>query len=195
MNQEIEIEYKNLLTEEEYHLLSKEYFSEEVDSYTQKNTYFDTESEDLRKINCAFRIRIKAHEAEITLKSPFEGHHKELNSELTLDEAQELTSKQSIQVPEHIAEFLRSEFQLDISMIYKIAELKTERLEKDYRNCLIVLDKSWYSGLVDYELEVESPSIELGEALFHSILKEHSIPKRETLNKIARAYSAYKGNN
>lgn len=190
MKQEIEIEFKNLLTKEEYEKLSSEYFNTHTDSYKQRNSYYDTNSFQLKKANCALRIRIKEQDAEITLKSPFKGYHKELNIPLTIEEAERLISAQSISLPEQVSQFLKKITHLDITHVSKVTELTTERIEKNYKDCLLVLDKSWYSDKIDYELEIESPSIEKGQAVFNSILNSHAIPKRETLNKIARAQNA-----
>ncbi|MCC5895133.1 MAG: CYTH domain-containing protein [Alkalibacterium sp.] len=190
MNQEIEIEFKNLLTEEEYDVLSSTYFLKSAESFTQKNIYYDTESYDLKNRSCALRIRVKEESAEFTLKSPFEGHHKELNIPLTIEEAERLISMEAIMPPEQIKAFLKNEYELDVTTVNKLTELVTQRIEKEYKECLLVLDKSWYNDTVDYELEIESPSIEQGSSLFDSLLRTHSIPKRHTPNKIARAHRA-----
>ncbi|PRY83985.1 CYTH domain-containing protein [Alkalibacterium olivapovliticus] len=192
MTQEIEIEFKNLLTKEEYDLILNDYFTDLLDFYTQKNVYYDTASYELKGAKCALRIRLKDNMAEFTLKSPHEGHHKELNIPLSQKEAEDLISSQSISIPIQISAFLKADYQLDIDHVLKIAELTTKRIEKDYKECLIVLDKSWYSNTVDYELEVEAPSIALGKEVFSSILNQYDIPERETLNKIARARNAIK---
>lgn len=190
MNQEIEIEFKNLLEEEEYKTLLKQLFDSSSQEYVQKNVYFDTEDFLLREHLCALRIRLKDDYAEMTLKTPFDGHHKELNLALDMDEAQKIIQEGKFTVPEAINTILKKENLPSIHTVTKIAELKTKRIEKMTDDGLIVLDKSWYADQVDYELEVESHNIETGDKLFQSILSSFTIPKRKTANKIARAFQA-----
>lgn len=192
MNQEIEIEFKNLLTAKEYDLLKAEFFERAASGFRQTNTYFDTEDGDLKKAACALRIRIKEDEAELTLKTPFKGHHKEWNMDMLQSEALQHVNAPVFLVPSSLQGFIKEELGLEITQVKKIAELTTERLETSYKDCLVVLDKSWYSRTVDYELEVESPSIEKGSRVFQSLLNRYAIPTRQTPNKIRRAVSAFK---
>lgn len=190
MNQEIEIEFKNLLNEAEYQTLLNQVFDKTSQEYVQTNVYFDTTDFLLKEHSCALRIRIKDKDAEMTLKTPFEGHHKELNLSLDKEEAEDLIRKGFFSVPEEINTILVKENLPYIDTVKRIADLKTKRIEKSTENGLIVLDKSWYSDTIDFELEVESHSIEAGAKLFQAILSEFSIPERKTENKIARAFKA-----
>lgn len=192
MKQEMEIEFKNILTKNEYDSLYSDLKQDNSSEYTQRNVYFDTPSLDLRKRKCALRIRLKNNEAEMTLKTPFEGHHKELNLPLSLDEAHLLTIQGAFQIPDPILDILESDDSFPSRSVIKLAELTTTRLETEKDDALIVLDKSTYSGYVDYELEVEAASEESGLTVFESILDNYAIPKRETENKIARAFNAGK---
>ncbi|GEK92051.1 CYTH domain-containing protein [Alkalibacterium kapii] len=190
MKQEVEIEFKNLLTEKEFNRLKSIYFSHSPLPFTQDNYYFDTKDNILRSASCALRIRIKNESAEMTLKTPFQGHHTETNLDLTLEQANNLIEKGHFSVPEDIFNVLKEEGVLITSDVFKIAHLKTERLELEKPHSLIVLDKSFYSDKVDFELEVEADSKSRGEKLFNSILKEHDITRKATETKIARAYKA-----
>lgn len=190
MNQNIEIEYKNLLTESEYAGLYKTLNFAEDNSFVQENIYFDTNDFSLKQKRLALRIRIKDQQAEMTLKSPHKGHLLETNHMLQLDEARTLIKNRTLKPEGKIAEVLTS-YDIDLtSPIQVFAQLKTERVEKAVKNSLIVLDKSWYADQVDYELEVESSTAAEGTELFEQLLKELHIPKRETPNKIARAFAA-----
>ncbi|WP_212685903.1 CYTH domain-containing protein, partial [Salmonella enterica] len=71
MAQEIEIEFKNLLTEEEYlKLLSNLPFPKY--SQTQTNYYFETEDFSLKAHGSALRIREKNGNYTLTLKETHE---------------------------------------------------------------------------------------------------------------------------
>ncbi|GAB2479090.1 CYTH domain-containing protein [Alkalibacterium psychrotolerans] len=188
MKHELEIEFKNLLTEEEYQRLMRVHFSDSESGFTQKNVYFDTDTMDLKKSKCALRIRLKGNQAELTLKTPFEGHHHETTIHLDSNEAKEIIAEGRFTLPSELYAFLVDKIDLADQDVNKLAELTTLRHEKDFRDCLLVLDKSSYSNTTDYEIELESQSVETGKDVFNAILAEFSIPKRDTPNKIARAF-------
>ncbi|WP_423189701.1 CYTH domain-containing protein [Alkalibacterium sp. f15] len=190
MKQAVEIEYKNLLTEEEYMKLKEIFFKDGAKPVTQENYYFDTEDHVLKKNQCALRIRIKENHAEMTLKTPFEGHHKETTLVLGSENAKKMIKTGSFILPKDIISVLKEE---NISLdphFFMTAELKTERLEAINPHSIIVLDKSYYSDQQDFELEIESDSKATGEVLFNQILTDNAIPVRPTTNKIARAFEA-----
>lgn len=190
MRQEVEIEYKNLLTQQEYEKLKAIFFTDAAAPFTQENYYFDTKDYILKNSRCALRIRIKDDSAEMTLKTPFEGHHTETTLDMTPVKARELITAGSFPLPEAIHSVLVQEGINVDQDLFKTAQLKTERLEALNPHSIIVLDKSFYSNMIDYELEVESDSKATGEKLFTQILNDHSIPKRDTPNKIARAFNS-----
>lgn len=190
MNQNIEIEFKNLLTESEYTNLIKELKLSKKSTFTQENIYFDTPDFSLKEKKLALRIRIKENQAEITLKSPHKGHLLETNMSINISEAKIILQKNSFIPTGMIKEVLESYGINLISSLHIFARLKTERVEKKSQDSIIVLDKSRYADQVDYELEVESLSVEAGTKLFNTLLEKYSIPRRETPNKIARAFKA-----
>ncbi|MCD8508548.1 MAG: CYTH domain-containing protein [Bacillus sp. (in: Bacteria)] len=73
-------------------------------------------------------------------------------------------------------------------MMY-LGQLTTERLEATIPEGLIVLDKSSYFTVEDFELEFECSSRKTGEEYFHQFLEKHEIPLRKTENKILRFYN------
>lgn len=190
MNQNIEIEFKNLLTESEYTNLFKELKLNTQSTFTQENIYFDTPDFSLKGKKLALRIRIKENQAEITLKSPHKGHLLETNMPLTISETNAILQKNTFVPTGMIAEVLES-YEINLTRsLHIFARLKTERIEKKVQDSIIVLDKSWYADQVDYELEVESLSAEEGTQLINDLLEKYSIPRRKTPNKIARAFKA-----
>jgi uncharacterized protein YjbK len=190
MSQELEIEYKNLLTEKEYNTLLTHFQLDEDDFFTQENSYFDTTDYQLKEQGAALRIRIKENMAEITLKTPQDGHLLETNQSISINTAKRFIEEKSFIPTGLIAQTLHS-LGIDSSTpIVLMAHLKTKRAEKVAGDELIVLDQSWYGEKMDYELEIEAKEATKGERAFSDLLKQFDIPKRKTKNKIQRAYEA-----
>lgn len=188
MSQELEIEFKNLLTKSEYTQLVTHFGINEEDFFTQENSYFDTKSYQLKEASSALRIRIKEESAEITLKTPEGEHLLETNQEISVAQAKEMIETGSFQPQGKIQEVMQ---RLNITEpVYLHTHLKTKRAEKQIENELLVLDQSWYANEMDFELEVETTDAAQGKVFFDDILARFSIPKRDTPNKIQRAFSA-----
>ena len=192
MSQELEIEFKNLLSKYEYQDLFESYHFSVVKPIIQENYYFDTEDLSLKEQSCSVRIRIVEgqDQAELTLKSPSDNHDHlvETTESIPLAQAQKIIKADQVLLPQSIEDQLSQEG-LKISQLSLITWLKTKRYEKSYQDCLLVLDQSWYGQTSDYELELEAPSHDKGQDLFYTILLNHDIPQRDKVNKVARAFS------
>lgn len=189
MNQEIEIEYKNILSQEEYEKML-EYYSKQanITSWEQSNYYFDTPDLQLKKANSALRIRtIENKKAEITLKTPYGDHLLENTISLDYNKARKMVSAGQIGLPDSIERIFKK-MNIDLNLLKYQASMTTLRNEWQDSNCTIVLDQSNYIQTRDYELEVEAPTDEAAQEVFNQILEQFSIEKRETPNKIARAF-------
>ncbi|WP_251136808.1 CYTH domain-containing protein [Exiguobacterium sp. s193] len=182
MRQEMEIEFKNLLTEVEYERLMNHY-GKEVDPIWQANDYFDTPTFELRKQGAALRIREKKTGLVLTLKQPKDDGLLETHVTLSETEAEELFKYGIIQ-SDAMNEQLRP-FNLTSSLEH-LGRLETTRFETLLESGLLVLDKSNYLGVTDYELEFEVTDYTQGKIAFTKLLTEHEIPQRETKNKIVR---------
>lgn len=189
MSQELEIEFKNLLTSDEFNKLKRYFLVEDHDYFEQKNSYFDTQSLWLRKNNSALRIREKNNQYILTLKQATHEGMLETHHPLTESEAIQFIEKPELP-PGQIQEILEDLCRNDHASLQLLGELTTYRAETPYKNGLIVLDHSLYLGQDDYELEYEVPDFEEGKANFFSLLEEFNIPKRKTQNKIARLFEA-----
>lgn len=188
MTQEIEIEYKNLLTKQEFNrLLYGIPFPEH--GKTQTNYYFETNDFKLKANGSALRIREKNGDFRLTLKQPHPDGLLETHDELTKEEARNWLDGQ-ISAKSNTEKQL---WALGISpgdLIF-YGSLKTERRETAPSDqVLLVLDYSTYNGESDYELELEATSIAAGKQAFQSLLNSYSIPERETPNKIKRFFSS-----
>ncbi|MER2122675.1 MAG: CYTH domain-containing protein [Exiguobacterium indicum] len=182
IRQELEIEFKNLLSEQEYLSLFTHYASAKQPIW-QANDYFDTPDFELRKKGAALRIREKKQGLILTLKQPHEEGLLETHVTLSSTEAEDLF-KYGLIHSEEMNEQLKS-FDLQGSLEH-LGRLETERIETVLPEGLLVLDKSRYLGHTDYELEFEVSNFEQGQKDFERILSEHDIPQRKTKNKIVR---------
>jgi|SRR5690625_359228 len=186
MSQEIEIEYKNLLTKDEFNsLLSNLSFPRK--GQVQINYYFETADLALRNKLSALRIREKNGSYQLTLKEPHPEGLLETHDLLTEKEAFSWLHGNIIE-KKHVIKQLKN---LDIpyeNLLY-FGKLTTERREMSYENVLIVLDKSTYNGLTDYEFELEAPCKNIGKRIFNELLQKNNIILKKTPNKIERFFS------
>ncbi|SFA82652.1 Uncharacterized protein YjbK [Lentibacillus halodurans] len=187
MRQEIEIEFKNLLTKEEFNRLFENLpFPEE--SQLQTNHYFETADFSLKKMGCALRIREKDGTFTLTLKEPHANGLLETHDSLTQEEADNWMNGNKV-LEKNVSKRM-AEKGITIEKLNYYGSLITKRRELNYKNMLLVLDYSTYHGSNDYELEIEAASEAAGLERMHEILTDFNIKKRDTPNKIQRFFSA-----
>src|SRR5699024_2293642 len=102
MSQEIEIEYKNLLTKQEFDYLLG-HFPFPQNSQKQTNFYFETENFSLKENGAALRIREKDGHYRLTLKEPHPDGLLETHDPLT--EAEAMNWLQGNKEPEQVWQF------------------------------------------------------------------------------------------
>lgn len=189
MSQELEIEFKNMLTETEYHALLKLFGATKTDFFTQENFYYDTPTGLLKQLHCGLRIRILPLKAEQTLKTPLGQHLLETTDSLSQEEAEQLKQKDTIKQNGEVGKKL-TELAVPMEELHCFGSLKTIRFEKTVDEGLLVLDKSNYAGKEDYELEFEAQSHKKGKSFFNQFLQKNDIPIRKGKNKIQRMSDA-----
>ena len=185
-NQNIEIEFKNMLTKEEYDLLLTHFQFQKTDFFEQENHYFDTKDFALKTNNSALRIRKKNEAYELTLKQPHPDGLLETNKILSKEESDDIFATGKINDAQISA--LLIHMNVDPAAILYFGSLRTIRAEKQIGNGLLVLDHSFYLKKEDYELEYEVSNWELGKNSFIKILSSLNIPIRKTKNKVRRFY-------
>jgi uncharacterized protein YjbK len=184
--QEIEIEFKNLLSQGEFMNLIKHFKIEETEFTNQENHYLDTGDFQLRNMQSALRIRNKKNTFTLTLKTPLEEGLLETHQSLSAQGAIDLLEQNVF--PDGEVKDMLLELGLSIPSLRHFGSLITNRAEIGFNDGLLVLDKSSYFNKVDYELEYEVQDYKLGKKNFLDLLNQHGIPKRETENKIMRFY-------
>ncbi|MFP7479698.1 CYTH domain-containing protein [Terribacillus saccharophilus] len=188
MPQEIEIEFKNLLTEAEFRKLYKAFDMANAPEIQQVNHYFETNDFQLKQHGAALRIREKNGKYQSTLKQPQGDGLLETHDYLTEQEANSWLQGHITLGPEINKQL--QEMGIAAADLTYGGSLETIRREKSYNDTIIVLDKSNYGDITDYELELEAQSFAHGERVFHTVLTENGIAKCETPNKIERFYDS-----
>lgn len=186
MSQNIEIEFKNMLTESEFHLLLKHFNVSESHFFKQENHYFDTPDFSLKQYGCALRIREKKSGLEMTLKQPHPDGLLETTEKLTNEQVQALL--QGTPLHDGIIKDQLLHMNINTAELKFFGSLVTERAEIEYKGGLAVFDSSTYLNVRDYELEYEVTDRTEGEAIFVQLLSELNIPIRKAKNKVKRFY-------
>lgn len=181
MQTEKEIEFKNLLTKQEFELFLSYFQVDDKDFRSQTNYYFDTQDNFFKDNRMGFRLRVLSNQNELTLKRPLEEHVMEENTvHISGQERDAIITKTSFpSIP-----FLE-QFNLDSPLIC-IGTLQTNRVQVPFENGILFLDHSIYSQTEDFEVEYESSDVKYGEKVFLDLLDSHNIPIRHTDKKIAR---------
>ncbi|MFB6465353.1 CYTH domain-containing protein [Cytobacillus sp. Hz8] len=186
MSQNIEIEFKNLLTEAEFTALKTYFLFADADFKKQENHYFDTVNFALKAKGCALRIREKNGQYEMTLKQPAKEGLLETNQTLSSEEAALILQTGTI-ISGEVKSALKK-LKVEPDSLQYFGSLTTERAEKYFKDGLIVLDFSYYLNTCDFEIEYEVNDYDRGKKFFEELLQEMQIPLRETANKIKRFY-------
>ena len=188
---EIEKEFKNLLTKEQYEAIAGDYQSVFTKDVTQTNSYYDYEGL-LQQHKMALRIRIVEGKetGEITLKIPQSSFEVlEYTEVLPVDILNAYNHDKQFTLPTSLQETLENKG-ITLQTVNQTALLTTHRLEGALsENEWLVLDESHYNSKVDYEMEMEVHSLEIGEPVFLGILAKYNIIRRQAESKIKRALS------
>ena len=182
MTQEVEIEFKSMLTKDEYEMLLAAYdLTDEVK--WQANDYFDTPTFELKNHGAALRIREKKYGQVLTLKQPHEVGLLETHAAINEEEAENLFKYGIIHDDQMMAAL--TPFNLS-GPLEHLGRLETKRAEIATPDGLLVLDESHYLEIHDYEIEFEVTDEAKGKIAFEQLLREHGIPLRPAKNKIVR---------
>lgn len=190
MKHEIEIEFKNMLTYEEFQKVISYFKIKKQDFIKQENFYFDTPDFILAKHASALRIRCKNGIYELTLKQPHQDGLLESNLSLTKKEAESFIEKQQLPESAQYVHDLLSSLHVKSNDLHLLGTLTTFRSEFDYKNGLLSLDQNFYLGKEDFELEYEVKDKWKGKAIFSQLLDQLQIDKKPAKNKILRFFEA-----
>ncbi|WP_286925359.1 MULTISPECIES: CYTH domain-containing protein [Lysinibacillus] len=189
MAQQLEIEFKNLLTKQQYEHLLQEFHIQENAIHRQTNHYFDTPSQAIKNRQSGLRIRQIDNYFECTLKEKSAAHtHIETTDVLTAEQAQ-LTIEGKGFYAHEVAKRL-AQYHISLDELAVFGSLTTDRVEIPYKDGLLVFDHSFYLQCDDYEVEYESKDATKGNVIFDEFLQQYQIEKKASDKKIARFMKA-----
>lgn len=185
MSSTIEKELKTALSLEHYQALFSFFKCDQLPLIKQENYYFDTANGILRQNNVGLRIRLATDKSEFTLKEPLNKYEKiETTDWVSLAEGRAYLATQTF--PDAQVAQCLTQYGVALDMLQQIGYLKNERYEIAENGALWVLDKSYFTSGITYELEYEYSG---APDKFFLFLKEHDIPYRTVSSKLARAVS------
>jgi uncharacterized protein YjbK len=184
MSQQIEIEFKNLLTEEEFDKLLNVFSVDQSHFFQQTNYYLDTAHAELRQAKCALRIREKNGQFKLTLKQPVEHGLLETDQPISKEEFKAFNQNEGLP-PGHVTEIIEN-LQIPLQSVNLLGSLTTKRAKIPYKNGELFFDESKYFQKRDFELEYEVDAYDDGENIFSNLLARYDIPVRNTPSKIMR---------
>ena len=183
---ETEIEFKNLITSDQFKQIRDSLFIDITPSY-QTNFYIDTEDLQIRKNILMLRIRELEDRFVLTLKVPNEAHVITEYHQILDESVLEKTNIDESDLGADIINVLK-ERNIDTNALKIQGQLETIRYERTYKNGLLVLDESQYFGETDYELEFEAKNVSDGKVVFNEILDHYDIQRTEEVVKSERFY-------
>lgn len=186
MEENLEIEYKILLSREQFDNLAH-YYDHLAHVYTQTNTYFTSDALQAKRI--ALRIREKESSYEMTVKTKAEGTgRKEYNLALTKDDARFFL--EGGMKDNEITKMLK-DMDINLSEITILCRLKTVRHDISLEGGMLSLDANYYNDQEDYEMEFELSDLEEGKKTFASLLEKHKLQYTQNCqSKLTRAISS-----
>ena len=189
MSQQIEIEFKNLLTKTQYEQLLRAFSIRDEQIHKQINHYFDTPEQHLKNLASGLRIRIFDHAIECTLKEKSAEHqHLETTDLLTTAQAEQMLAGKSIPAPAVVARL--QQLQVPMEQLHMFGSLTTNRVEIPYKGGTLVFDHSFYLQCDDYEVEYETNDETFGKNVFSQFLVKYNIEPQPAQKKIVRFMTA-----
>ncbi len=182
---DVEIEKKAMLSKSDFDKLKDLY---DYKSITQTNYYFDDKSCNLHKNRIALRVREKQSSIKFTLKdkrSQKSNHHCiEVSSYISKEMLNEFLKTGIINSCD-ISDYL---YDVNYEKLELITKFETKRLVKEFDDYKLFLDHTVFDNKEDYELEIESHSLEICTKVFEEYCSKYDLV--ETTNtKLYRALS------
>ncbi len=143
----VENEFKYLLNYEQYERILKKY---DYKRFIQINHYYDSKKLNFTNDGITFRIRQKDDNLQMQLKYPVRRTgHLSVKKEFS-------TSVKNVPIKINLMESEFSKYLEYDEEIYLMGSLLTERSKYNFdENIVVCLDKNYYLGEVDFELEIE----------------------------------------
>lgn len=195
INTQKEYETRLMLTEEQYFFIVTYYMNIQPNKHFLQitNHYYDTDELNLTKDQrMTLRVRIiNDVKSELTLKIKSEDGDEEVTDGLSPKE-QELLLEQNIFPYGQVRNRLML-LPYPLNKYHRITSLFNRRLEIEFEDHILVVDKNTYEDEVDYNLEIESS---VGIVHAKELLKEYAnkfgltLSKEKYIGKARRAITA-----
>lgn len=195
MAQHVEIEYKNLLTKDEFIRLRKHFTITDDQFKEQTNYYFDTNRFALAMTKSSLRVRTVPNRAELTLKQPHPHGLLETNEDISVDAATDFITENIFPLQATQIKQIFTSQGIPLDQLICLGQLTTYRAEFPFATGLIALDHSCYLNKQDFEIEYELTDKINGTDSFHLLLQQLNIPVRQTKSKIERFFEAKRRSN
>lgn len=167
--QQIEIEYKILLTKDIFTQILNDYQNQILHDYIQINEYYTHPL--LQQKKYMLRIRTKNNQYELTLKRPINNHRLETNIQFTKEEKDAFTHHQ---LKNEITQILEDEG-IALTELKQQFSLTTHRYDIILPEGTLSLDENTYFNQKDYELEFEVNNEKAGYKKFLEIIKPYQL--------------------
>ena len=194
-----EFESRIMLTEEEYFNVVSYFMKLQPNKQFLQivNTYYDTDNLFLRKQHITLRTRVtNDSKYELTLKVQDSNGDDEINDGLTKNEF-DLLLNRGVFPQGNVKNYLLS-LTYSLDNYKQLTSLYNRRLEIEENHHLIVIDKNTYSGIIDYNLEIESKdSIQSAVRVLNQYIKLFNLSQvnQKYAGKASRAIKAAQNNN
>ncbi len=187
MSNAIEIEARALVSKADYDKLTSLYRG--FGAYTQTNYYIDDDKGTLRKEGIGLRIREKNGLYEMTLKTPLSQGLLEKNCVWTKGMFDAF--QRGGPFPEGDIKRFLTMLDIDTSALRIKTALTTKRIDVPYEGGKLSIDENHYSGLTDYEIELEYNNEQDAEAKLKDLLERNGIAfALSKKTKVTRAFDA-----
>ena len=172
---EIELERRSMLSEEKYlEILSDIFFKKEkIETINMINRYFDSDDLMLQDNHILIRSRETYHSVVLTLKiSKKNQGSKEISQKLTYHQHQDLIEHGKF--PRGIVKIKLRELGYSLFDIHYQGQNKVRRIQYKMGNSLICIDKTIINGNTDYNIEVESTSLEKADQILKELSEKYN---------------------
>ena len=186
MEKNTDVEFKSLLTKEEYDRLIKQFKGSKQDFQT--NHYFDTVRFSLKALDVSVRVR-ERDDISLTYKRK-KGYNIDVKT-VVINQAkfEEIKKTGVIDIPEIADELYKL---IKDQKLVNFMSLSTLRTYLPYSNGVLNIDKSTYLDTTDYEIEYSSKSYHQGKDEFIQLINDLNIAYKKSNKKIQRAYARLK---
>ena len=172
-----EFESRIMLTEQEYLDVVSHYMKLYPNHHFLQNNnyYFDTSDLFLKNRHMTLRIRtINDVRNELTLKIKGKNGDEEINDDISFKDKEAILKDKYFPVG-NVKSYLLS-LPNPLSNYENIVSLYNRRLEIQFDNHLLVIDKNEYHGIIDYNLEIETKDdINLANKLLNEYIKKFNL--------------------